>query len=62
MLEIIFGKIKNFKKNYKRKKLFEDLINSHKETNINLKILMICIELAIEENNQNLKKMKFIKI
>ena len=44
------------KKVIKEKKLFEDLINSHKETNTKLGDLNDLNELAIEENNQSLKE------
>ena len=56
MLDADFWQDKNqSKKIIKEKKLFEDLINSHKETNIKLGDLNDLYELALEENNQNLK-------
>ena len=56
MLAVDFWKDKDLsKKVIKEKKLFEDLINSHKETNSKLEDLNDLFELAIEENNQNLK-------
>ena len=56
MLDADFWQDKNQSKRIiKEKKLFEDLINSHKETNIKLGDLNDLYELALEENNQNLK-------
>ena len=46
---------KSFKKIIKEKKLFEDLINSYKDTTIKLVDLKDLYQLALEENNQNLK-------
>ena len=56
MLAVDFWQDKDLsKKIIKEKKLFEDLINSHKETNIKLEDLNDLYELALEENNQNLR-------
>ena len=56
MLAVDFWQDKDLsKKIIKEKKLFEDLINSHRETNIKLEDLNDLYELALEENNQNLR-------
>ena len=46
---------KNSKNTVKEKKLFEDLINSHKETSKRLNDLSELNKLAIEENNQEIQ-------
>ena len=56
MLATDFWQDKNLsKKIIKEKKLFEDLINSYKDTKIKLEDLADLYQLAIEENNQSLK-------
>ena len=62
MLEANFWQDKNNSKNIiKEKKLFEDLINSHKIQLKNLKDLDDLNELALEENNQTSTKRNITK-